>query len=164
MNKFVFSTLTRMWHCLHVHTVATTINQSPARRAHNSKPAAVGLLLWAHAEIHGHYRFIDPASHTMQTSQTQTDMLIRLGFSTISHNAEWTFMKQSSLCNYRLVSIVRDICMYDTRHVSNTWSLILSMSVRFHLSIMCLSVFLYFLVLSVIICLLFLWAMPPESK
>ena len=52
-----------------------------------------------------------------------TDMLIRLGlpsFSTISHNAEWTFMKQSTLCNNRLVSIVRDICMYDTRHVSNT--------------------------------------------
>ena len=26
------------------------------------------------------------------------------------------------------------------------------------------SVFLYFLVLSIAICLLFLWAMPPESK
>jgi len=94
-------------------------------------------------------------------------MLIRLGlpsFSTISHNAEWTFMKQSSLCNNRLVSIVRDICRYDTRHVSNTGSLILSLSVRFHLSTMSLSVFLYFLVLSIVICLLFLWAMPTESK
>ena len=87
-----------------------------------------------------------------------TDMLIRLGlpsFSTISHNAEWTFMKQSSLCNNRLVSIVRDICMYDTKHVINTWSLILSLSVRFHLSTMCLSIFLYFLVLSIVICLCF---------
>ena len=46
-----------------------------------------------------------------------TDMFIRLGlpsFSTISHiNAEWTFMIQSSICNNRLVSIVRDICMYN---------------------------------------------------
>jgi len=43
------------------------------------------------------------------------NMLIRLGlpsFSTLSHNAEWTFVKQSSLCNNRLVSIVHDICMY----------------------------------------------------
>jgi len=45
-----------------------------------------------------------------------TDMLIRLGlpsFSTISHNAEWTFMIQSSTCNNRLVSTVRDICMHN---------------------------------------------------
>jgi len=45
-----------------------------------------------------------------------TDMLIRRGlpsFSTISHNAEWTFMIQSSICNNRLVSILRDICMHN---------------------------------------------------
>ena len=36
-------------------------------------------------------------------------------------------------------------------------------SVRFHLSTMCLSVFLYFFVLSIVICLLFLWAMPPDD-
>ena len=45
-----------------------------------------------------------------------TDMLIHLGlpsFSTISHNAEWTFMTQSSICNNRLLSIACDFCIHD---------------------------------------------------
>ena len=46
---------------------------SPAHLAHGSKPAAAGLLLWAHAgtdrrtEGRTRYRFIDSALHTVQT-------------------------------------------------------------------------------------------------
>ena len=45
---------------------------SPARRSHNSKLAAAGLLLWAHAgtdrrtDGRTRYRFVEPASRTMQ--------------------------------------------------------------------------------------------------
>ena len=47
------------WHCPHSTAAAAdrwpcdNRSISPARRAHNSKPAALGLLLWAHAGTYG---------------------------------------------------------------------------------------------------------------
>jgi len=68
---YMYCTLTT-WHCPHLPAAAAAIYRySPARRAHSSKPAAVGLplwaglLLWAHAGTDRRtdtvYRFIDPA-------------------------------------------------------------------------------------------------------
>jgi len=51
-NKSVFSHLRTLatWHCLHSHAAAAAMTDtSPVRRAHSSKPAATGLLLWADA-------------------------------------------------------------------------------------------------------------------
>ena len=55
--KSVFSFLQMLtkWHCPHLPAAAAECRQcsnrsiSPARRAHCSKPAAAGLVLWAHA-------------------------------------------------------------------------------------------------------------------
>jgi len=60
-NKFVFGSFLRTlttWHCPHSPAAAAVERRlysnrsiSPARRAHSSKPAAAGLLLWAHASL-----------------------------------------------------------------------------------------------------------------
>jgi len=77
-NKSVFSYLRTLttWHCPHSHGArccCSSRSLSPARRAHNSRPAVAGLLLWAHAETDGRtpYRFRDAASRTVRTAPTK---------------------------------------------------------------------------------------------
>jgi len=69
----VFSYLITLttWHCLlHSPATAAITDQSPAGRAHSSKPTAASMLQWANAQTdrRTQYRFIeDPGSANKHT-------------------------------------------------------------------------------------------------